>query len=678
MRHWKQLLATLLFASLAACGGGGGDAGTPVLGAAGTAKDLVIGLSAETISNSGAETVTATITAVDANRNGVEGVKVKVAVDNDAVVSVPEQRTDASGKLSVEIGIGSNRTTRDITITAWADGKTSTRKLRVVPDPNGLNAVAADLTLEVTPNALDNGSDGKVTATAVALDENRNIIRGVPVSFAVDSGATIAPGSPVTGNDGKVTAAVGLGGDLSNRVVTVTARSSGLTRTATFIVRGARLTASASPLVDAGSVNNLIEYTLVDSGSHPMVNQPISVSADGLPTVTRNTDHNGRMRYEYTAPSTPGVITIVADGGGDRYTQAVTVSSAATVPAATQDARSASIRPTPSVIAVNTAGSDRNQVELRALFIGADDRPIQNMRARFDIVGGASDAYGRVSVVGNYAYSDANGVARASFIPGTVGSPNNGVTVRVCWDRTDFVTPAPNSCAGATNVAISTLTVNEGSISVSIGHNRDIKAGRNDLTYIKEYVVMVVNESGHAVPNAQITPSVELKGYYKGRYSWDGDKWALPGPTGSELAPTEKYEWSGTTWVLGGPADAEVMCPNEDFNRNGVLETLGAVQEDLNGNGRLEPRQAAVAVSMVDSARTDENGLAIVQIEYPKDHGSWIRFELAVTAAVAGTEGKAVYGGVLPVEASELTSETIPPSFVRSPYGTATTCSNPN
>lgn len=680
MSHWKQLLAVLALTSLAACGGGGGSSGTPIFGGGGGSgvSDLVITFNRDTVNNSGNDSVTATITAVDASRNGVKGAAVSVAVNSNAVVTASSATTDDAGKLTATVGIGADKTTRDITLTASANGIVKTAVLRVVTDTSGANPTAADLALVLSASSIDNGSNATITATATAVDANRNVIRGIPVTFAVDAGATIAPAGAVTNDQGVLTAGIGLGADRSNRVVTVTVTSGSLVRTASFVVRGARLTASASPLVNAGSVDNLIEYTLVDSNSTPMPNQPITVSANGLATITRSTDLNGKFRYAYTAPSAQGNLTIVATAAGVQDTQVVTVSSAVTVPPASESPQSASVRPSPSVIAVNTEGSSRNQVELRALFVGSNDRPIKNIRARFDVFGGASETYGVVNVVGSYAYSDDNGVARATFTPGTRRSPTNGVNVRVCWDVVDFVTPAPNSCVGAANVAVSSLTVNEGAISVSIATNRDIKSGRNELTYIKEYVVMVVNASGQAIPNVEITPTVDLKGYYKGFYDWNGIRWERPGPRGATLAPSERFRWSGTAWVQDASADAEVICPNEDFNRNGVLESLGGVQEDLNLNGQLEPRKADVAVSMVESSRTDANGLAIVQIEYGKSLGSWIRFELAVTATVSGTEGRAVHNGVLPVAANELTDENIPPSFQFGPYGTATTCSNPN
>ncbi len=694
MSHWKQLLAALALTSLVACGGGGGSAGTPVIGGGGSGKveDVVITFSKSTIDNSGTDQVIATVTAVDANRNGVKAVPLNISVDANALVTPSATSSDAEGKITAVIAIGADKSTRNITVTASSGSVVKTAQLPVVTGT--VNPVAADLTLTLSSSRVMNGTSDDITATATAVDANRNVLAGIPITLSVDAGATIVPSGTVTDAKGVVSGVVRTIADRSNRYVTVSARSGNLVREARFLVDGARLFASASPLVTAGSTGNTIEYTLFDSNDKAMDNQAYSVAATGLATQTGKTDVNGKFRYTYSAPATAGNLTITATAAGAVDERVVTVSAAAALPPAKEMPRSATITPTPSVVAVNAANSSDNQVELRALFIGADNRPIQNMRARFDLVGGASETYGVVNVVGNFAYSDVSGVARATFVPLTRESPTNGVTVRVCYDTVDFTTPAPNSCAGAVNFAVSTLTVSKGAISVNIRTNNEIKKGRNELTYIKEYVVMVVDSAGKAVRNAEITPSVDLRGYYKGAYEWieSAQEWqkgyftgAIDPVTGKpqfqpavagSLNASQHYAWNGSAWVYDAAAD--LICPNEDWNRNGVIENRGGINEDMNGNGELDPRKSDVAVKMIDSTKTDENGLALVQIEYGRSLGSWVEYKILVTASVSGSEARAHYTDRLPVDAAELTAKTPPPSFVVSPYGTASSCTNPN
>src|SRR3954470_6910653 len=119
----KGLTALVLTAVLAACGGGGGSAGTT--GAAGSttgtgtgtgtgagsttttpvADALIYDLSKSTLSNAGSDSVTLTVTALDANNNPVAGVPVTVAVDS-GVFTPASTVTQANGQISGTITIG--------------------------------------------------------------------------------------------------------------------------------------------------------------------------------------------------------------------------------------------------------------------------------------------------------------------------------------------------------------------------------------------------------------------------------------------------------------------------------------------------------------------------------------------------------------------------------------------
>jgi hypothetical protein len=338
---------------------------------------------------------------------------------------------------------------------------------------------------------------------------------------------------------------------------------------------------------------------------------------------------------------------------------------------------------------VNTVGSSTNQVQLRALFVGASNQPIANIRVRFDLNGNANSTDGVVSFIGSYAYSDASGVARGTFTPGQISSPTNGVVVRACWDLTDF---AAGTCP---NSVTATLTVASEALSVAIRTDNTIGQGTAKLTYIKQFVVMVVDAAGQAKPGVLITPSVDLPNYYKGRYFWNvaSASWQQQ----VTLASTESYQFSGSSWQQSATPTPQPSCPNEDANRNGVREATAydpaqAVPlllvdrgEDLNWNGQIDPRKADVAITMVGAATTDASGLAIVQIEYGKSVASWVDFVITVTASgIAGTEARAQYVGLLyglgnlPFLASDVASKSVPPAFAISPYGQSSLCTDAN
>ena len=220
-------------------------------------------------------------------------------------------------------------------------------------------------------------------------------------------------------------------------------------------------------------------------------------------------------------------------------TQTVLVQSGTgTIPPAAIAVQSASLAASPSVIPVNS-GSTSNRSELRALFLGAGNAPVQNVRVRFDLAGDVNSIGGSVTSGTNVVYSDANGVATTAYVPGSRFSPTDGLTVRACWSENDF--PA-GTCPKATTA---TLTVISEALSVSISTNALIEIGPTGLDYIKKYLVQVNDSSGNAKAGVQVSPSIDLVRYFKGEWVVVGDKWA-------------KVQ--------------RASCDNEDLNRNGVLQ----------------------------------------------------------------------------------------------------------
>jgi hypothetical protein len=631
-------------------------------------SDLILALSSPTIVNTGAETVTATVTALDAKRNVLPNTGVTVSVDNGGTAAPSGTVTNASGVITAAVGIGGLSTNRTIVVTAVSGSLERRAELTVTDTPNTSGPVAADLSLSLSATSLPNTGTSTLRATVAAVDGNRNALAGIPVTVRVDQSAVATVSGTSTNASGVVTADVGIGADRSNRLVTVTATSGSLTRTASFRVIGAKLTAAFSPIVNTGSTGNQIEFSLVDVNDVAMPDQVVSLTSPQLGSASGTTDSRGKFVYTYAAPANAGTVTVTASAAGYSLPEDIRITvqaaGAGTVPVAVGPVESASLTPSPSVVSINADSSTDNQVQLRALFVRAGNTPIANVRVRFDLADNVNNSDGQVSWVGgNYAYTNANGVATGTFRAGTRSSPTNGVTVRACYALNDWDFAA-DACP---NEVTNTITVASEALSVNIRTNELIKSGAANLTYIKEFVVMVVDAAGQAKPDVQITPSVDLTGFYKGFYFWNGDFWQQQ----LTLADTENYSWSGTAWTRGG-VTTQPVCPNDDANRNGIRET----GEDLNNNGEIDPRKADVAIKMVGSSKTDANGLAIVQIEYGRNLGTWVDFVVTVTASgVSGTESRAkfvgsLYGlGNLPVPGSALSVEEVFPAFGISPYG---------
>lgn len=649
MKSWRTWLAGLTTVMLAACGGGG-SSGTPIVGGPGTptVADLQVVLSEATIANDPTKNVTVTVTAVDSGGRAMADVPVVLGVNNNAAVTSTATKTDSEGRIVGTVTIGADRTLRTITVSATAGSVTKSAPLQVVES----NAVkkAADLSVTLSKATLENSGTQTVTVTAVAVDANRNTVSEIPVTLAVNANATIRVNSNQTDADGKVTGTVGIGEDKSNRTITVTATSGTIVRSTTLQVTGAQLKTTLLPAVLNVGQAGKIQYRLLDVSGNPVAGRTITITGPGGVQSTGTSDLNGDYEYVYTA-ATAGELAIRASSLGVEVTSTIIVQTT-TLPEVTTPVQSASVSVSPNVVPVNTA-STKNQSTVRALFIAAGNRPIPNIRVRFDLDGDPQGIGGTFTAGSTMVYSDASGVATTSYLPGGRFSPTDGVTIRACWDTKDF---ALGACPNQTKA---TLTVIADTLSVSIGTNELIGEDDTKLKYVLRFVVQVVDSAGLAAADVDVSTALDLLTYRKG--TW-------------ELGFNSQGR---ALWIQG----VKAFCDNEDLNRNGIAEVFSnGVVEDANNsfnrtNGRaaLEPRKADVAISFEGATKTNASGSVVLRIEYPKNIASWVTYNLVVSASgVAGTEGRANYVNVLSVPAAAVNDIAADPPFRVSPYGVKT------
>ncbi len=515
---------------------------------------------------------------------------------------------------------------------------------------------ATSLTLQLSTASVSNSGADDVIATATAATAGGQTVSGVPVTFSVDNGATFTPGADTTDDKGLVEASVNVGADRSNRIITVVATSGSLTATASFAVTGATLTSTATPAVVApSSEKNKVFFVLKDAVGAAMAGQPIDIVAGAAGTANGVTDSNGAYTFVYTAPAAPGSLQVIATAGGVEKIQDVQVQTVNTVPmaraACTPSAGSCTVSANPSVVAPNVDDSTNNRAEVRALFLDANNKSIANMRVRFYASG-----FGTFATGNNMVYSDGDGQAITGFIPGSRPSPAKGVTLTACYSRVDFA----NCNESGVTVLTTTLTVASDPLSITIG--TDGKIVVSDLTYIQRFVVLAVDIAGRAKANVEIVPSLDLPYFLKGQYTYSGGQWVS---TCSDVTACQI--------ILDGP----VACKNEDLQRTGFYQQA----QDTNNNGQFDPRKSDVVVSAVGSTKTDSAGKMVIQIEYPKNVGSWVYYSLLVSAGVNGTEGRATWNDVLGIPITDAKAEGAP-AFIRSPYGVVTSgsapCANPN
>lgn len=513
-------------------------------------------------------------------------------------------------------------------------------------------AKAQDLAIVLSANTLPNDGASVVTADITALDANRQVMAGIPVTVKADQNAILEVSGAVTDANGVVTVTVSPGADLSNRAITLTAVAGALTKVSTVQVTGAKLDGNLPGSLTAGQQISTT-FTLRDAASKAMALQPITISTVSGTDVVGKTDINGQYLYKDTVPaSLSGVREIKVASAGATLTQSINIQPAtASVPLPTVAVVSSSVSSSAAVVPVNLTDDGENSTEVRALFLGSGNTPAENVRVRFDLDGDVNAIGGAMSTGSTVVYSDSTGAARSTYRAGTRSGPTNGMTLRACWDVADF------DASVCPNEALTKITVASEPLSVSIGSSGSIADGASE-DYIQRYVVQVVDSAGRAKPDVLITPSVDLTRYLKGHF----------------------YLAARSDGTFFWAQSVQSACDNEDLNRNGVSEILpGGIVEDINasydattGRPALEPRKADMSVSVVGSDHTDGNGQVVLEAHFPRNVASWVDYNILVSAAgISGTEGRANLSSRLGVPASAINADTVSPPFVLSPYGDA-------
>jgi hypothetical protein len=562
-------------------------------------------------------------------------------------------------------------------------------------------AVAADFFFELDKVTVTNSGGDKAVLKVTAVDSNRNVKAGVPVRVSVDSGGVFSGTAAETDASGTYSGAISIGSDKTDRTINATIKLGELSKVASIFVRGSKISVVAVPATPAPGQSVKLLVSATDSAGTAISNALLKVTSAQNQAVDLTTDLSGNVENTFTAPSSNGVFNVDVSGLGVRKTLVLQVVSpgSSTVPAAVGLLSSASLTPKPTSIGVNAPNSTASRSTLSAKFLTPDNKAIQNMRVRFVIEPPDLGSGEAISVGSATVYSDVNGVAEADYIPGSRSSPTNGVRVRVCFKADDFL-PTDFDAIGlcpTLGFRQATLTVIGAPLSISIGDDNLLEKGLGSIAYIKKFLIQVNDSAGAAVKDAIVSVSVDIKFYGKGIFGAAYPGGALPPiadsnvngvgigiapsgarsnvaipipPTGAIAAspgtpptlavpaspgtpadPTATPPTLGTPPTLAQPATpgtpatpavpatpgVNVWCANEDWNRNGSLDT----GEDINGDGIIQPRKAEIIVSYLSGNKTDVNGQLLVQVSYPQNMGSWLTYALRATTAVGGSEGDA-------------------------------------
>jgi hypothetical protein len=575
-------------------------------------------------------------------------------------------------------------------------------------------AVPAAVDIFASTPTLSSAANSTVNFTVVVKDANNQAIPDQTVTFSATSGnLTGALPPPSTGAAGQAITSVSLspGADRSTRDITVTARAGNVTSTIVIPVVGTTISVSGDSSIILGAQTTFTAKA-VDSGGNPIPGATLQISSalgNGLSATSVTTNSQGAGTFVYTATRSgldtisvtslgvtsratisvssdefrfvapasgttigigvpqavtvrflsggvpvagaavtfsttrgsvsPAVVTTGADGqasttvlstsSGPANVVAQVAGAQATLPVifvATSPATLV-LQANPGAVPPNATGSTANQSTLQATVRDAAGNPVSGRTVNFTAVVDGSNGI----ISPGTSVTDANGIAIAQFIPGALTTANNGVVIQA-------------TVLGTGVVGNATLTVSGQALFISIATGNVI--GNLDVnTYEKEFAVYVTDVNGAPAANRVVTLSVWADNYWKGT-----------------LGQSEDGGW--------GYSSTPTFCLNEDGNRNGILDG----GEDVNNNGKLEP---GLPVVVTPSVTTDSTGFATFKLRYGENYANWVSTTITARAVVGGTESVRTQTYFLFASAPDMAADN-PPASVISPFGTATSCTNPN
>ncbi|HJV87833.1 MAG TPA: Ig-like domain-containing protein [Noviherbaspirillum sp.] len=626
---------------LVSCGGGGGSPGT-VAGSSGstntTPTSVSLLFSTPELPSSGASGTEVTVTAVvkNASNNTIASTPVTFSASSGALSNVSSS-TDTSGKATATLGTSGDKTNRTITVTAKAGNVSTT----------GTVTVSGTAVTATGPTTVTGGGTGDFV---ISVKDSAGVaVANVPVTISSAKGNAIAitssgggsTSAPLTSSLGQV--AIRVSGSQAG-TDTLSIASQGATKSLSFTVNSVSLTvatvgttvnSSGNAQTSTGICTKLVtSYANAGVPQSGTVNITASrgtlysdsacssvLSSSGVPVTAGSAE-------AYIKSETAGVATIIATivNGPTAQTTlefAAPLTSTATI----------TLQADPAVIGTNaTTQSERSRLTAVVRDGTAYNNLVKDAVIEFTIVKDGSGG----SLSNPVATTASDGTATVDFIAGSATTETNGVQIQA-------------KIQGTSKLATATLTVSRKSLFITAGTGNLLEAP-SSTTYRQDYSVFVTDASGNPVPNVTVTASIRVTRYRKGQYHY--------------------YTTDDVTAGLVSQAGWGVVntstCANEDVNLNGILDP----GEDTNQNGILDPR---TPVNVTSSGQTDANGVAVVSILYPKDRGNWTESMLTVRGSVAGTEATySTQAYFLPVLASDLQNQTVPPPGSPSPYGIGT------
>jgi hypothetical protein len=487
------------------------------------------------------QSLTVSVIVRDVNNVATEGVTVILSADS-GTLQFTNPVTDQNGLVTASLTGGGDPTPRPITVTADAQGVTSSVTVDVV---------GTDLTVD-GPAAL--AQNDVATYTVVLTDAAGNGIANQTVDITSANGNTLEANTLTTDNSGQAQVQVTATAPGTD---TITATALGITAERALNVSNDTFVLTA-PAPGAEIVLNTPQTVTMNwsVGGVPQAGQTITFSATRgtLSALTAVTDAAGDATVSIQSTNAgPAVITASNAAGTSTQVQAQFIADS---PA------SIDVQANPFTIGPN------EQSAITAVVRDAQNNLVTNAIVQFDL---QDVTGGQLSVAS--ATTNNQGRATTFYTSSQTTSANNGVTVTATVQGT--------AVTGSVQ-----LTVAQRELFISIGTGNSIFEP-NSAAYRVEFAVLVTDSQGNGVEGVTVQAGILSNAYYKGFWSYDAVASA----------------WVQS--VTAGPCIDEdinnrngVLDPGEDLNGSGRIEAgnIATVVSQSSGSGTFTTDAAGFGI----------------------------------------------------------------------------------
>ncbi|MGP5552277.1 hypothetical protein [Psychrobacter celer] len=283
--------------------------------------------------------------------------------------------------------------------------------------------------------------------------------------------------------------------------------------------------------------------------------------------------------------------------------------------------------------AVKSVITPGGSTEVVATVKDKNDVPVEGQTVVFSRVSDSSA--GRLSAA--TAVTDSRGEARVVY-QANASSPIGGVVINARLLDATFNVPDTTT----------TITVSQDAVYTTLAFSNVVSS--DTIYYTKRVSISVVDGSGRAVPNKEVSIQSYATEYAQGRYCLLDS--TVTYQKADEIERNDQGDIIGTTTPEPLTKSEKVaisipqefgFLPTEDSNYNFTLDNDPILNEDRNNNGILEAINpvAIIGGTVSDDGYTfvtNAEGRADFEIRYPLRYSNWVKVRFDASTSLNGSE----------------------------------------